>query len=117
MHVAKLTHRLFVTATTLMIKNVSATAGADFIQITWSEPKFLPASYRLDVTCWMMYANSEYVCVRLELSPFVTILTLYKLFPESHCVFTLLAIYNPASFDDGITRSIYTCTLNSCVYV
>ena len=108
-------HPLFVIATTLMVNNISTTAGDDFVHISWSQPKFLPTSYRVEITCWLMHTETEYVFVKLEGSPFHTMFTMDKLFPESCCVFTLRAIYNPASIDDGITRAI--STLNSCVYV
>ena len=97
-----------------MVKSISAKADADFIRIKWSAPKFLPDSYQVDVTCRLMPNETEYILVNLNARPFATMLTIDKLFPGSLCVFTLLAIYNPASIDDGITRNI--ATLNSSMY-
>lgn len=114
-HDVKLVDRICVTATTLMIRNVSVTADDDFIHITWSVPKFLPASYQVNVSCRLTHTETEYMQVMLALSPFDKMLTVDKLFPESDCVFTLLAIYNPASIDDGITGNI--STRNTSVYL
>ena len=115
MHAAKLIHRLFVIATALMIKNITTAAGAKFVYITWSEPEFRPASYQVKITCRRMDTETEYVCMKLEVSPLDTMLTVDKLLPGSRCVFTLHATYNPASIDDGITFGI--STLSSCVYI
>ena len=98
-----------------MIRNISTAAGANFVHITWSQPKFLPSSYLVKFTCWRMPTETEYVCLHLEVLPFHTMLTIEELFPGSRCVFTLHAIYNPASIDVGITLGVSTMT--SCVYV
>ena len=106
-------HSICVVATTLMIKNVSVTAGADFIQMIWCTPKIAPSSYRVNVSCWLMYTKTKYVRMTVEETPLDTMLTVDKLIPGSRCVITLYAIYNPASIDDGIARTI--STLNSSV--
>ena len=97
-----------------MIKNVSATTGADFIHITWSQPKILPSSYRVHIGCWLVHVHIEYVREELEASPLSTMFIVDQLLPGSRCVITLLAIYNPASIDDGITHTLFTP--NSSVY-
>ena len=104
-----------VVATTLMIRNVSVTAEDDFIHITWSAAKLRPASYQVNVTCCLIHTETEYMQVMLGVSSFDTMLTVDKLFSGSLCVLTLRAIYNPASIDHGITRTI--STTNSSVYV
>ena len=91
-----------------MIKNVSATAGANFIEIVWSTPKLLPMSYQVNVICRLLYNDIEYKRVEFEAMPLDRVLTLPSLLPGSHCVFTLHAIYNPASIDNGITRTVFT---------
>ena len=101
-------------ATTLMIRNISAAAGTDFIDIIWSAPKLLPDSYKVNVTCRLVYNGIEYVRVRLVATPLDTIVTINNLLPGSRCVFTLLAVYNPASIDDGITRTIFTLSSSEC---
>ena len=98
-----------------MVKNVSATAGTHFIDIMWSAPKLLPTSYQVGVTCWRMYNGIEYIRVKLEATPLDTILTIDKLFPGSRCALTLLAVYNPASIDDGITLTIFTLNLSEYI--
>ena len=97
-----------------MVKNVSATAGADFIELEWSAPKLLPMSYQVDVACRLLYNGIEYKRERLEATPLDTIQTVQMLHPRSHCVYTLLAIYNPASIDDGITGTIFTLNTSMC---
>ena len=106
---------LFVIATARMIKSISTAAGANFIYITWSQPEFLPDSYQVKIICLRIPTETEYVDMKLEVSAYDTMLTVDKLLPGSRCVFTLHAIYNPASIDDGITLGI--STLNSCVYI
>ena len=101
-------HPICVVATTLMIKNVTVRAGAHFIQMIWSKPKIAPASYRANVTCWMMHTKTKYVWVTLEESPLDKMFTIDKLIPGTRCLITLRAIYNPASIDHGIVRTIST---------
>ena len=104
-----------VIATALMIRKVSVTAGDTFIHITWSAPKFHPASYQVNVACCLIHTETEYMQEIFEVISFDTMLTVNNLFPGSHCVFTFRAIYNPASIDHGITRTI--STTNSSVYI
>ena len=114
-HGVKLMDHFCVIATALMIRNVSVTAGDDFIHITWSAPKILPTSYQVYFSCCLIHTGTEYMQVKLEASPFYTMLIVDQLFLGSRCVITLLAIYNPASIDDGITHTIFTT--NSSVYI
>ena len=113
-YAAKFMHLFRGVATTLMIKNVSTTAGADFIQMIWSKPKIAPDSYRVNIACWLMHTKTIYVRVTVEASPLDKMLTIDKLIPGSRCVITLHAIYNPASIDDGIARTISTVNSNVC---
>ena len=103
-----------IIATTLMIKNISTTAGEKFIHISWSTPKFLPMSYRIRVSCLQLWNGIEYRCTTLNATQFDTFHTVTQLAPSSKCVFTLFAIYNPASIDRGITRTVLTMKSSKC---
>ena len=108
---------LVLTATRLMIKNVSAKAGTNYIEIVWSAPKLLPLSYLINVTCRLLYDGKEYINKVWEITPLDTILTIGKLYPGSQCLYNLLAIYNPASIDDGITGTIFTLNTSMCAII
>ena len=100
-----------------MIKNLTATAGTNYIEIVWSVPKFLPKSYCVNVTCRLLYSGKEYKLEVVKATPMDTILTVGNLYPGSQCLYTLLAIYNEASIDDGITRTIFTLNASMCAII
>ena len=91
-----------------MVKNVSVTAGTDFVDIVWSLPKLLPMSYKVNVVCRLLYNGLEYKRLKIEATPLDTMVNVPSLLPGSHCVFTFHAIYNPASVDNGITHTVFT---------
>ena len=98
-----------------MIHNVSTTAGTDFIDITWSVPSILPWMYKISISCWLLCTEIEYKWARFDTSPYRTTQNVDGLLPGSICTFILQAVYNPASVDDGIVRTVLT--MNASMYV
>ena len=98
-----------------MIQNVSAFAGTDFFDIFWSPPSIPPMTYRINVACRLLCNNMEYNRAKVNRRPYLTTQNVDNLLPGSACTFTLLAVYNPASIDSGITRTVFT--LNTSKYV
>ena len=104
-------------ATSLMIKNVSATAGNNFINIVWVLSNFLPMSYKVELICWLMFSGEKYRNKTYTVSQLHTSLFIEDLLQRSQCVYTLFAIYNPASIDEGITKTVYTVTAGKGAYI
>ena len=98
-------------ATTLMVKNLSATTGMDYIDIMWLPAKFLPTSYKIEVTCELTLNGMRYKHETYKADPLNTNLCIKDLQPRSMCVYIFFAVYNPASIDDGITNTVYTLHL------
>ena len=105
---------IHVTATTLMIQNISSTAGTDLIHITWSAPKLLPFVYIINITCLLVSNGMEYKQERILIYPFCTSEIVDGLLAGSACTLTFHAVYNPASDDGGITHKVFT--LNASKY-
>ena len=95
-------------ATSLMIENVSATAGTDYIDIVWSAPKFRPVFYKAIVMCWVVFNGAIYKYKTYKTSSDDTKLRVNDVYQGSRCAYTFSAVYNPASKDDGITKMVHT---------
>ena len=80
----------------------------DSVQVSWKSPKYKPDHFKLFVKC-KSDGSESFNYVRNEtLSQHETALEFYDLPSRSICEFTLLAVYNPASRDPGITCKYYT---------
>ena len=80
----------------------------DRFQISWHTPTYVPSSYKLSYSCKLIHSESEYT-KRKENLPFsFTSIVVGDLQPGSECVVTLVAVYNPAAIDTGITVTITT---------
>ena len=114
---------MITTATSEMIKNPRTNSGMDYVEIVWDRPKYLPTKYKFSYSCTLM-GGEEYLtsqpetvhstCIRVRVA---------DLHHYSICRLNLLAVYNPASIDPGITVTESTTKLgihvnvNICVCV
>ena len=80
----------------------------DSVLVSWKSPKYKPDHFKLFVKC-KSDGNESLNYVRQEtLSHHESTMEFYDLPSRSTCEFTLLAVYNPASKDPGITCKYYT---------
>ena len=95
-------------ATSLMVENVSAIAGTDYIDIVWMAPRLRPMLYKTLVMCWMVSNGVIYKYKTYKANSEDTTIRVNDLYQGSRCAYTLFAVYNPASKDDGITNKVLT---------
>ena len=102
-----------------MIHNYSLARGLDYIELNWTQPKFLPERYQLRYMCTKQvtpkHKNIEknYIKERTRnLSSDTNLVRIVDLRPSSVCTLILVAVYNPASIDSGI--KITGTTLDEC---
>ena len=92
-----------------MIKLEPAVCGSDFVHLKWKIPKYLPDRYRLRYSCKLSMQVNHYIQATIENIMCNSIgLKISGLNPQSTCVLTVFAIYNPASIDSGITVILKT---------
>ena len=89
-----------------MVKNVSAVAGTGYFDLVWIAPKVLPMSYKINVFCFLMPNGVMYRSKGYNASSVDTKLRVNDLYFGSRCAYNLIAIYNPASRDYGITDAV-----------
>ena len=73
------------------------------IQASWSELYFPALKLEITATCKYECNGAIYLVNKTVLPPNVTSFTFTGLAPGSECDFTLKAVYNPASIDEGIS--------------
>lgn len=100
------------TATAIMIKEVTYTAGSRYIFVVWSTPKYLPFSYKLRTVCTLICGTEPYLNSEVSRYPTDVSMLTKNLHPGSSCKSTLTAIYNDASLDQGIQRNVSTKSLS-----
>ena len=100
----------FYLATKQMIRSHSVASGPDYVNLNWSRPNFQPERYQLmhvctlKPTCTPGHGLNNYVMTKTQnLTPNTSSVTIPNLRPSSICILFLLAVYNPASIDSGIT--------------
>ena len=95
-----------------MIRHYSVSTGSNYVELKWTYPMFLPERYQMKYMCGMkLKATStpnldmkiHLVKSAQSLSRDTTSVRLSDLRPGSICVLILVAVYNPASIDAGIT--------------
>ena len=92
-----------------MIKLETADCGSNFVHVKWKIPKYLPQRYRLRYSCKLSMQGNHYVQATIEIITYNSKgLKISGLSPQSTCVLTVFAIYNPASIDPGITITLIT---------
>ena len=89
----------------------------DSVQISWKSPKYKPDHFKLFVKC-KSDGNESFKYVRHEtLSQNENTMEFYDLPSRSTCEFTLLAVYNPATKDPGITCKYYTGSSGKSLFI
>lgn len=91
-----------------MVKTMELRATTHEISVIWIKPEFLPSEYTVRAQCRYLCMNSmTYISPTRHLLA-TALLTTISARPYSVCDITLKAHYNPASIDNGITKSIAT---------
>ena len=91
-----------------MIRTYSLATGLDYIELNWTNPKFLPERYQLKYMCTMKGTskykdgNINYIVNKTKNISSVTTSVIISDLHPSICTVILLAVYNPASTDTGI---------------
>ena len=113
----------FLLATKNMIRSHSVTSGTNYITLKWTHPRFQPERYQLKYVCTMKSTcvpiqdtNHSIIIKTQNLTSNTTLFTISDLRPASICILTLLAVYNPASIDKGITITRTTLDGASKIY-
>ena len=113
-------------ATNHTIGTHSLASGFDFVELNWTQPKFLPERYQLMCVCVTKpsrtpspYSNDSVLTIKQNLSSDTTSIRVSHLRPSSKCMLFLLAVHNPASIDSGImvtgaTSDVDTSKKNVC---
>ena len=91
-----------------MIQACSLATGLDYIELSWTHPRFLPESYQLKYMCTLKvtskYNKKNYIQEKTrKLNSDTSSVRIPDLHPSSICTLILVAVYNPASIDSGIT--------------
>ena len=88
-----------------MIQNCTYSSGLDYIELMWKSPVYKPQTYEVYYSCSLWGGEEHYyVSRKVECQNSTsTSVIVSALLPESTCLLTLYAVYNPASLDQGIT--------------
>ena len=93
-----------------MIRDHLLASGSDYVQLIWTYPQFVPETYQVTYTCTMISRFTPTYDMKYNitsttqyLSSDTTSFRISDLRPRSNCTLILLAVYNWASVDSGIT--------------
>ena len=95
-----------------MIHGRSLVSGSDYVELNWTHPNFLPERYQVTYKCIMKatatpkFGMKYHVMTNTQyLSSGTTSFRISGLRPSSTWKLILIAVYNRASIDSGITRT------------
>ena len=91
-----------------MVKDVRTVALEESVTISWDHPWISPLEYRVNAVCWCSCSIEPYVHRVYTLFFTENELNISSLLPSIHCQVTLLAVYNPATLDSGLTFNVRT---------
>ena len=95
-----------------MIQNWTCSSGEDYVNLMWNCPDYDPERYELYYSCKLQSDPYYYISSKLNSKNSTsTFARVSELLPGSLCLLTLVAVYNPASIDPGLT--VVTKTLQS----
>lgn len=99
---------MYNAATSLMVEDIAYMAGAYFIVVTWSTPKYRPLVYKLNSVCNFYCGRTPYINKNSNRNYRRTSHFIKDIRPGSNCVITLMSVYNYASLDKGVSLNIST---------
>ena len=91
-----------------MIKDFTVDTTYDTVTISWVKPRHLPKLYKWNLSCTLACGNTSYVTKSVTIGSSETQDFTSNLFPGSRCEIKFFAIYNPASLDSGLVKTVYT---------
>ena len=104
-------------ASKIMIHFKPCLQGLSYIEIRWFRPQYDPVEYQISYKCRLKYAKSYYVDLTLRNSKSnCTSYTLTGLRPGTICKVNLIALYNPASIDQGTSFTVKTLGISKCKF-
>ena len=93
-----------------MVRPHTFVSGLDYVRLNWTRPKFPPEQYQFSFvctrnpTCAPIQDMDNSILGNMQfLSSDTTFVRISGLGPSSSCTLFLLAVYNPASIDSGIS--------------
>ena len=95
-------------ATVIMAAFDDCVPSHNEIKVSWTSPEFKPYFYQLTTSCKLTCDARTYYLTEVMIDSHVSVRTVPNLLPASTCIIKLIAIYNPASLDPGITLSAST---------
>ena len=96
------------TVTRGFITDLNLKAGSTFIEIKWSRPPIQPIHYSVSTSCKATWTNSANTIKSEEVPGDRKSTVVTGLYPRSKCEVKFIAVYNPASLDTGIFRTVST---------
>ena len=97
-----------------MIENLKTNSGLDYVEITWDRPIHDPIKYELTAWC-RLQEGEEYITNHPKTIPSThNRVRMSHLRQGSICRVNLLAVYNPASIDPGISVTESTSKEGTC---
>lgn len=100
----------------MMIESVQVVHKGDYVLVKWKKPHILPQSYTLKGACHYVCSAKKYTMPEIEV-PGTRIVTAMPVKIGCECEVTLLATYNPASIDSGITTRFDTPTKSELISI
>ena len=95
-------------ATVIMTAFNDSVPSHNNIKVSWTSPEFQPYFYQVTSSCKLICDTRTYYLTELMMDSNVSACTVPNLLPGTTCIIKLIAIYNPASLDPGITLSAST---------
>ena len=91
-----------------MIKDFTVDTTYDTVTIRWDKPEYLPQLYEWTLSCTLACGNPPYVKQSVNIGSSETQDFISNLIPGSCCEIRFFAVYNPASLDSGLAKTVYT---------
>ena len=102
-------------ATSQMIRFLQPIIASMYVELKWSVPNYFPSSYMLTYSCALKSNKTTYTASTIEnIACCRERINITGLHPGSTCICTLLAIYNQASIDKGISLTVTTPEKATC---
>lgn len=87
--------------------------NANEIKLSWTLPEFLPYYYVQTTACRFLCDRRIYYLMEVMLDSYVSSSQITNLQPGSTCIINLIAAYNLASLDPGISLSAQTLSAST----
>ena len=114
LHIYTCAHNILSLATSALTSFWSISAGSNWVLIKWKSTMNPPFWVKQSTSCRTMQSSEPYFVDAKILKPTVNSIVQNDLKEWSICNFSITAVYNPATLDQG--KSIYVFTSETAVY-